>query len=431
MPNTWLSNSLWPAIRIKYICSECFSGGTPDTTNSSYWNNGTIPWIASGELQNCDVNNATNYITIKGLSNSSARLIRKDSVAVAMTGATCANVGYINFDTSANQSVYAYVMKGNQNARFAYYSLIAMRDEILSKQNGGAQAGINGVVCKNLYIPKLDLQKQEQIVDYLDKKVGIIDKMIANINQQIEDLKSYNQSKIDELIFGRNKTSAKKSTGIDWINQIPESWNVIKLKFISKIKGRIGFRGYTVQDLVEETEPGAAIVLGGTNIMKDGTISYDKLTYISEYKYFESPEIMLKGGEILITKVGAGTGENALYNYFTDRVTINPNVMLCVPSKNQISGFINYFLLSPTVRKIIAIESKKSGAQPAINQEFIKNLSIVYPTKQEQKDIVQIIEKSTNAVKQLIEKKQQKVAELKEYKKSLIYECVTGKKEVL
>ena len=98
MPNTWLSNSLWPAIRIKYICSECFSGGTPDTTNSSYWNNGTIPWIASGELQNCDVNNATNYITIKGLSNSSARIIRKNSVAVAMTGATCANVGYINFE---------------------------------------------------------------------------------------------------------------------------------------------------------------------------------------------------------------------------------------------------------------------------------------------------------------------------------------------
>ena len=56
--------------------------------------------------------------------------------------------------------------------------------------------------------------------------------------------------------------------------------------------------------------------------MKDGYISYEHLTYISEFKYLESPEIMLHGGEILITKVGTGTGENAIYDYVQDRVTI-------------------------------------------------------------------------------------------------------------
>ena len=163
----------------------------------------------------------------------------------------------------------------------------------------------------------------------------------------------------------------------------------------------------------------------------EGTISYEKLTYISEKKYLESPEIMLRGGEILITKVGAGTGENALYKYFTERVTINPNVMLCVPDSDQVPEFINYFLLTPTVREIMAIESRKSGAQPAINQEFIKNLPVVYPTKYKQELIVNEINKMLITSTKLIQIKQQKIVELNKYKKSLIYECVTGKKEIL
>lgn len=431
MISSWLEKSSWPAVRIKYACINSFSGGTPDTSNTSYWNDGNVPWIASGELQNCDVRNATSYITNKGLANSSAKIIKKGSVAIAMTGATCANVGYITFDTAANQSVYAYIIKDNYNARFVYYSLIAMRNEILSKQNGGAQAGINGIVCKNLYIPKINLNDQQKIADYLDKKVSIIDRLIDNINKQIKELKAYELSKIEENVFGRTEQKEVKNSNIQWINAVPKDWRIIKLKFISQIRGRIGFRGYTVQDLVEPDEKGAAIVLGGTNIMKEGTISYEKLTYISEKKYLESPEIMLRGGEILITKVGAGTGENALYKYFTERVTINPNVMLCVPDSDQVPEFINYFLLTPTVREIMAIESRKSGAQPAINQEFIKNLPVVYPTKYKQELIVNEINKMLITSTKLIQIKQQKIVELNKYKKSLIYECVTGKKEIL
>ena len=263
MNSSWLEKSSWPAVRIKYACINSFSGGTPDTSNTSYWNDGNVPWIASGELQNCDVRNATNYITNKGLANSSAKIIKKGSVAIAMTGATCANVGYITFDTAANQSVYAYIIKDNYNARFVYYSLIAMRDEILSKQNGGAQAGINGIVCKNLYIPKINLNDQQKIADYLDKKVSIIDRLIDNINKQIKELKAYELSKIEENVFGRTEQKEVKNSNIQWINAVPKDWRIIKLKFISQIRGRIGFRGYTVQDLVEPDEKGAAIVLGG------------------------------------------------------------------------------------------------------------------------------------------------------------------------
>lgn len=217
-----------------------------------------------------------------------------------------------------------------------------------------------------------------------------------------------------------------KDSGIEWIGEIPQDWNIYKIKNLAEISGRIGFKGYTIDDLVDSDTIGAAIVLGGTNIMKEGYISYNKLTYISEYKYLESPEIMLYGGEILITKVGAGTGDNAIYNYYTERVTINPNVMLCKPNNNIInSNYLNYYLLSPLTKTEILIEANKSGAQPAINQQYIKNLFITCPPELEQQQIAVYLDKKCGEIDRVVEIQKDIIEKLKEYKQSVITEAVT------
>lgn len=427
MPNTWLSNSLWPAIRIKYICSECFSGGTPDTTNSSYWNNGTIPWIASGELQNCDVNNATNYITIKGLSNSSARLIRKDSVAVAMTGATCANVGYINFDTSANQSVYAYVMKGNQNARFAYYSLIAMRDEILSKQNGGAQAGINGVVCKNLYIPKLDLQKQQQIVNYLDKKVGIIDKLIENIKQQIEDLKQCKMNLITETVTkGLNKNAKLKTIGLKWCNNIAEDFGIGIIRADFTLRGRIGWQGLTTNDYVEE----GPYLITGTDFENE-QINWDTCVHITDKRYDEDANIHVRENDLLITKDGT-VGKLAIVKNSPKKVSLNSGIMLIKSRTNRcLTSYLKYVLSSSVFWDWYYFSQRGKATIQHLYQEQFSYFKYPLPDIITQQHIMAYLDKKCDTINRLLQNKRQKIEELTRYKKSLIYECVTGKKEVL
>ena len=222
-----------------------------------------------------------------------------------------------------------------------------------------------------------------------------------------------------------------KDSGIEWIGKIPEHWDCRALKTLGKIKGRIGFKGYTVDDLVDATEQGCALVLGGTNVMKDGYISYHYTTYISEFKYLESPEIMLRGGEILITKVGAGTGESAVYYYKQERVTINPNVMIFLSKNISNAEYINYFLQSKINKVNVEIESTKSGAQPAINQEFVRNIHIPFPPEKERKDILMYLNTKINSLKQMIQQKEETIEKLTEYKKSLIYECVTGKKEIV
>ncbi len=216
-----------------------------------------------------------------------------------------------------------------------------------------------------------------------------------------------------------------KDSGIEWIGEIPQGWEVRKLKSFGEVKGRIGFKGYTVEDIVDENTPGRAIVLGGTNIMKDGYISYNKTTYLSEFKYFESPEIMLKGNEILITKVGAGTGENALYKFIDERVTINPNVMIFIPDQICNSIYVNYSLLSHYIKADIYLESNKSGAQPAINQSYVKNISILYPPLPEQQRIADFLGAKCSKIDDTIEKQKTVIEKLKEYKQSIIAEAVT------
>ena len=98
-----------------------FAGGTPSTFNKEYWD-GDICWLHSGAVQNCFVypSNVQRTITSLGLRHSSARLIKADSVIVAITGATCANIGYLTFESAANQSVVAIEPTEEYDAKFLY-----------------------------------------------------------------------------------------------------------------------------------------------------------------------------------------------------------------------------------------------------------------------------------------------------------------------
>lgn len=268
---------------------------------------------------------------------------------------------------------------------------------------------MNWETMSSYKLPFPKYEEQKRIAEYLDKQCAKIDEIISDNNREIELLEEYKR----RIIF------EKTSLG-----------TITKVKNIGYVNGRIGFKGYSNEDIVDEDTPGRALSIGGTNIMKSGTLSYDKRTYISEEKYLESPEIMLTGGEILMTKVGAGCGENSIYEFYEERVTINPNVMILHVNDNVNSKYINYCLLNDEVRSNIKIESMSGGAQPAINQELLKNLKIKLPSKSEQDNNTDFLDKQCSKLDSVVEYRKQIIEKLEEYKRSLIYECVTGKREV-
>lgn len=212
-----------------------------------------------------------------------------------------------------------------------------------------------------------------------------------------------------------------KESGIDWIGQIPEEWEVSKLEQYVDIFGRIGFRGYTTNDIVNEGE--GAISYSPSNII-DYSVIDNNNTYISWSKYDESPEIQIKTGDVLYVKTGSSYGKTGIVNKLSNKATINPQLVVLKPKKNTDSRLINYFLNS-SVGKEQSELIVGGSTIPTITQESIKKMIFPKMSFEEQQKIADFLDKKTaqlDKVKSLLEEQIQK---LKDYRSSLIYETVT------
>ena len=161
--------------------TNVITGGTPSTTKPEYWDNGDIPWLQSGCCQNCDVDFAEKYITQEGYDNSSTKLMPKDSVMIALTGATAGKIGYLNFEACGNQSITGILPCELMNQRYLFYFLLSQREKILADCIGGAQPHISQGYVKNIHVPVIPLEKQKEIVDTLSCLFGIINKRQSEI----------------------------------------------------------------------------------------------------------------------------------------------------------------------------------------------------------------------------------------------------------
>ena len=417
----------WEVCKVKFLCEEIFSGGTPSTTNDSYWN-GNIPWLQSGKIQNDYIFEYDRTITEKGLENSSTKMVKRDSILLAMTGATCSNVGYLTFDSCANQSVMAYIPLKTTIPKFLFYVLMACKNNILLHKNGGAQSGINGEVCQNLFVPKITTDLQQKIVEILDKKCGQIDELIKVEENAIEKLKEYKTSLITKVVTkGLDPNAKMKDSGIPWIGQIPQDWFTIKIKFTSWLKGRIGWDGLKSSEFKED----GPFLITGTDF-NNGHINWDTCAHITEERFMEDELLHVKDGDLLITKDGT-IGKLAIVKKCPEKVSLNSGVMIIRNNSNwrYDNKYLYYILLSNQFYLWYEKSQNGNSTIKHLYQEQFYNFEFSYPNISYQKLIVAYLDKKCEEIDNLLKIKQEKIEKLKEYKKSLIYQYLTGKKEVL
>ena len=191
-----------------------------------------------------------------------------------------------------------------------------------------------------------------------------------------------------------------------------QGWEIKKLGDICTIKGRIGFRGYTRNDLVEEGE--GAITLSPSNIVND-VINFDECQYISWYKYDESPEIQIFEGDVIYAKT-ASIGKVAIIKHLPEKATINPQFVVFKDIKCN-HDFLYYAVrgngFKEQVRLII-----NGVAIPTISQSNMAKLTIPVPPIAEQAKIVEELD----CLSGVIEKKKQQLKELDNLAQSIFYE---------
>ncbi len=212
-----------------------------------------------------------------------------------------------------------------------------------------------------------------------------------------------------------------KDSGIDYIGEIPYSWKMTKIKYISDIFGRIGFRGYTEQDLVDYEEDGA-ITLSPSNF-HDMRMDYNKCTYLSWRKYEESPEIMINNGDVLLVKTGSTYGKAVYVTDLPKEATINPQ--LIVFKNIRINSKLFSYILQTKMIKIQTELAVVGGTIPTMSQEKIYNFIMPQIPEEEQTRLVKILDKECTEIDSLISDIQHQIETLEEYKRSVITEAVT------
>ncbi|EAJ2426792.1 restriction endonuclease subunit S [Campylobacter upsaliensis] len=194
----------WEVARSGLIYKNISSGTTPQSDNDEYYKNGNIFWINSGDLNDSVLTNSKNKITQKAMMAYSAlKISPKGSLIIAMYGATIGKVSILGIDACTNQACCVLCESKYLNTRFVFYYFIAKRQDLISMAYGGGQPNISQDIIKNFKIPLPLLQEQKQIANFLDEKCEKINSVIEKTKKQIELIKEYKNTLINEAVCGR------------------------------------------------------------------------------------------------------------------------------------------------------------------------------------------------------------------------------------
>ena len=209
--------------------------------------------------------------------------------------------------------------------------------------------------------------------------------------------------------------------------EIPNGWEWCRLRDLCTVFGRIGFRGYTRNDIVEKGF--GAITLSPSNMQDNGNMNYSVVSYISWKKYEESPEIKVKANDVLIVKTGSSYGKTCIISDLPEKATINPQIAVLKYSfvNNQ---WLTYFLNAPFAQE--QFRKYVIGTSiPTFSQEKLSSTLLPLPPKNEQEHLIKKLSLlgkcigSYNVIQQLIDRLNVDIYD--KLKKSILQEAIQGK----
>ena len=210
-----------------------------------------------------------------------------------------------------------------------------------------------------------------------------------------------------------------KDSGIEWIGEIPEHWGVSKIKFTTYVKGRIGWQGLRADEFIDE----GPYLVTGTDFI-DGLVNWDSCYHISMERYNEAPPIQLRENDLLITKDGT-IGKVAIVKNKPKYAILNSGIFVTRPQNSAyLTEFMYWILNSQVFNRFIEYMSLGSTIVHLYQQTF-ENFSFPITNLNEQKTIVDFLNKKTSEIDDLIADKERLIELLQEKRQAIITEAVT------
>ncbi len=335
--------------------SQVITGGTPSTSKKEYWENGSIPWLNSGELNQNIIETCENKITELGLQNSSSRIMPPDTVLIALTGTTTGVVGYLTFEACANQSVTGILPSSKHHPKYLYYYLKSIRSKILEESYGGAQKHISQGYVKELEIPLPPLETQKRIADILNAADALRQK-----DQEL--LKKYDE--LAQAIF------------IDMFGDPvsnPKGWDMRIMENVCE-NICVGFVGIC-EPFYTDVENGIPMIRTGN--LGEGFLRFDKMKYVTKEFHLKQKKSQLFKDDILIARHG-DNGKAVLYNgEFNEANCLN--IIILRPAKGQLNGTYNVNMLNIESTRNLILGKTGGATQKVVNTKEIQKLILPIP----------------------------------------------------
>jgi len=399
-PLGWIPEE-WEVKELGDVIINSYSGGTPSRNIKKYYENGTIPWIKSGEINQIFVNETEEYITEEALKNSSAKITPKGTLLYALYGATAGVVGFTNIDAALNQAILAIFPNDKElTKQFLFNFLSFNKDNILLEFTQGGQPNLSAGLVKSLKILLPPIKAQNSINDFIstwDKAISITTRLITQKEKRKKWL-------MQQLLTGKKR-----------LKGFSGGWNKVKLESVSDI--RRGASPRPIQDPKWFSETGRGWIR-----ISDVTSSNFYLNQTTQYLSNEGADKSVKVDKgDLIMSICATIGVPVIVNI---PACIHDGFVLFREYEKNLTTFFLYYFIQYITEKLSG--EGQPGTQKNLNTSIVGNIQLNLPKIEEQTAITSVLQSADKEIQIL----KTKLEKLKTQKKGLMQVLLTGKVRV-
>ncbi|MBM3861006.1 MAG: restriction endonuclease subunit S [Verrucomicrobia bacterium] len=400
------------------------SGTTPSAKEDAFHEEGTIPWVNTGDLNDGVVVSTEKRLTQRAVrEHSTLHMYVPGTLLIAMYGATIGKVGVLGIEACTNQACCALGQPEHFDTRFIYYWFLDNRRNLVALSYGGGQPNINQDLIRAFRVQSPSLADQRRIAAYLDAATGKIDRLMSLRRRQVELLREQRAALIQQAVTrSLNPRAPLQDSGLPWLGQIPKHWQVLRIA-IAVTKNTNGFVGPTRDILVED----GVRYLQSLHI-KEGEIRFNTPYFVSEQWSQAHKKSILKEGDVLVVQTGDVGQVAAVPKEFEN---CNCHALIILRMHPELgNGFYLATLFNAHFGKQFLMRETTGALHPHLECGKIRDIRLPFPPLNEQQEILAYIQRETVKLDGLHRSYERQLGLLAEYRASLIHESVTGQRPV-
>lgn len=418
----------WVMKRMRFLFQLLSGNGFPEDMQGR--GEGEFPFFKVSDINGdglyLEISN--NYVSAEDVREKKWNVIPRGSIITAKIGAALSlnHRKLTTHDSLIDNNMLALVPQPNHCILMYAYYLFRVID-LAWFVNPGAVPSVNMRQLRDLAIPLPDHAQQQAIVDFLDRKTALIDDVIAKKQKLIELLKEKRQALITQTVTkGLDPNAKLKPSGIEWLGDIPEGWEVSPLRSFA----RPGHKTFVDGDWIEAP----FIRDEGVRLIQTGNIGIGEyreqgFRYIDEetFRLFDCTEV--KPSDVLICRLADPVGRACIAPALGVKMITSVDVCILKPKAECDTRFLIYVLSSSPYLEYMATICRGS-TRDRISRSMLGSFRIQEPSVTEQRAIADFLDHETAAIDGVAAKVESQMKLLKEYRQALITSAVTGKIDV-